>query len=376
MTTSAGGGLGRLQAGNPGASLPTLLRRRGRAEGTHQPKSQDIAVDVRDGFVSTIGNTPLIRLRQASEQTGCTILGKAEFLNPGGSVKDRAAWAIIKDAEEKDQLRPGSVIVEGTAGNTGIGLALVGNARGYRTVIVIPETQTQEKMDTLRQCGAEVRPVPAVPYKDPNNYVKVSGRLADELNTSEPAGAIWANQFDNVANRKGHYETTGPEIWEQTDGTVDAFVCAVGTGGTIAGVGSFLKERKKDVVIALSDPMGSAIYNFYTHGELKAEGTSITEGIGNGRITANLDDAPIDEVFQITDEESLPHLYDLLKHEGLMMGTSSAINVTGAMKLARKMGPGHTIVTVLCDYGSRYASKIYNPAFLKEKALPAPDWLT
>ncbi len=332
-------------------------------------------MDVRDGFVSTIGNTPLIKLREASELTGCTVLGKAEFLNPGGSVKDRAAWAIIKDAEEKGLLRPGSVVVEGTAGNTGIGLTLVGNARGYRTVIVIPETQTQEKMDTLRQCGAEVRPVPAVPYRDPNNYVKVSGRLAEELNKSEPNGAIWANQFDNVANRTGHYETTGPEIWQQTEGTVDAFICAVGTGGTLAGVGSFLKERKREVVIGLADPLGSAIFSYYTRGELKAEGSSITEGIGNGRITANLDGATVDEAFQITDADSLPYLYNLLKHEGLMLGTSSAINVAGAISLAKRMGPGHTVVTVLCDYGSRYASKIYNPEFLKEKGLPAPDWL-
>ena len=332
-------------------------------------------MDVRDGFISAIGNTPLIKLRAASEATGCTILGKAEFLNPGGSVKDRAAWAIIKDAEEKGQLRPGSVIVEGTAGNTGIGLALVGNARGYRTVIVIPETQTQEKMDTLRQCGAEVRPVPAVPYRDPNNYVKVSGRLAEELNKSEPGGAIWANQFDNTANRKGHYETTGPEIWQQTDGTVDAFICAVGTGGTLAGVSAFLREQKAEIVIGMADPLGSAIFSYYTHGELKAEGSSITEGIGNGRITANLDSTKVDEAFQIPDAEALPHLYDLLKHEGLMMGPSSAINLTGAIRLAETMGPGHTIVTVLCDYGSRYASKIYNPAFLKEKGLPCPDWL-
>ncbi len=332
-------------------------------------------MDVRDGFVSTIGNTPLIKLREASELTGCRILGKAEFLNPGGSVKDRAALAIIKDAEQRGQLQPGSVIVEGTAGNTGIGLALVGNARGYRTVIVIPETQTQEKMDTLRQCGAEVRPVPAVPYRDDNNYVKVSGRLAAELNESEPAGAIWANQFDNVANRRGHYETTGPEIWDQTDGTIDAFICAVGTGGTLSGVGTFLKERKSEIVIGLADPLGSAIFNYYARGELKAEGSSITEGIGNGRITANMDGMKVDEWFQVTDTESLPYLYNLLKHEGLMLGTSSAINVTGAIKLAKQLGPGHTIVTVLCDYGSRYASKIYNPPFLRDKGLPVPEWL-
>src|SRR5690606_3093698 len=258
-------------------------------------------MDVRDGFVGTIGNTPLIRLRRLSEQTGCEILGKAEFLNPGGSVKDRAALAIIRDAEAKGELRPGGVVVEGTAGNTGIGLALVGNARGYRTVIVIPETQSQEKKDALRTCGADLREVPAVPYRDPNNYVHVSRRLAEELAATEPNGAIWANQFDNVANRRGHYETTGPEIWTQTDGKVDGLVCSVGTGGTLAGIGMALKERRKDVVIALADPMGAALYNYYRHGELKAEGSSITEGIGQGRITANLEGAPVDEAFQIPD---------------------------------------------------------------------------
>ncbi|MCP4250119.1 MAG: cysteine synthase A, partial [bacterium] len=260
-------------------------------------------------------------------------------------------------------------------GDRGIGRGRVGSAGGYRTVSVIPEAQTQEKMDTLRQCGAEVRPVPAVPYRDPNNYVKVSGRLAEELNESEPDGAIWANQFDNTANRKGHYETTAPEIWVQTDGTVDAFICAIGTGGTLAGVSTFLRERKSDIVIGMADPHGSALFNYYAHGELKVEGSSITEGIGNGRITANLDGIDIDEALQIPDAEALPHLYDLLKHEGLMMGTSSAINLTGAIRLAEKIGPGQTIVTVLCDYGSRYASNIYNPAFLKAKGLPCPDWL-
>jgi cysteine synthase A len=332
-------------------------------------------MQIHDGFIGTIGNTPLIRLRGASQATGCEILGKAEFLNPGGSVKDRAAWAIIKDAEERGQLRHGGVIVEGTAGNTGIGLALVANARGYRTVIVIPETQSQEKKDMLRLCGADLREVPAVPYKDPKNYVHISGRLADEMAQTEPSGAIWANQFDNVANRKGHYETTGLEIWRDTDGKVDGFVCAVGTGGTLAGVGMALKERRKDVQIALADPMGAALYNYYVHGELKAEGSSITEGIGQGRITANLEGAPIDTAYQIRDEEALPIIFDLLEHEGLCLGGSSGINVAGAIRLARDLGPGHTIVTVLCDYGTRYQSKLFNPAFLKSKELPTPRWL-
>ena len=332
-------------------------------------------MDVRDGFIDTIGRTPLIRLRRASEATGCTILGKAEFLNPGGSVKDRAALFIVLDAEQRGTLKPGGVIVEGTAGNTGIGLALVGNARGYRTVIVIPETQSQEKKDTLRLCGADVREVPAVPYKDPGNYVHVSERLAAELAESEPNGAIWAQQFDNVANRRGHYETTGPEIWEQTDGTVDAFICAVGTGGTLAGVGMALKERKPEVVIGLADPMGAALYNYYKHGELKAEGTSITEGIGQGRVTANLEGASIDEAFQIPDDEALPVVFDLIKDEGLCLGGSSGINVAGAVRLAKQMGPGHTIVTVLCDFGTRYQSKMFNPDFLRQNGLPVPDWL-
>ena len=332
-------------------------------------------MDYREDFVDAVGNTPLIKLRGPSELTGCTILGKAEFMNPGGSVKDRAAKAIILDAEEKGLLKPGGVVVEGTAGNTGIGLALVGNARGYRTVIVIPETQSQEKKDMLRLAGADLREVPAVPYKDPNNYVKYSGRLAEEIAATEPNGAIWANQFDNVANRQGHFETTGPEIWEQTQGKVDGFICAVGTGGTLAGVAMALREKSKDVVIGIADPMGAALYNFYKHGELKAEGSSITEGIGQGRITANLEDVDFDEPFQITDEEALPVLFDLLKQEGLCLGGSSAINVLGAMKLAKKMGPGKTIVTMLCDSGARYQSKLYNPAFLKEQNLPAPDWL-
>jgi len=332
-------------------------------------------MDVRAGFLDSIGNTPLIRLKRASEETGCAILGKAEFLNPGSSVKDRAALAIVRDAEEKGLLRPGGVLVEGTAGNTGIGLALVGNARGYRTVIVIPETQSREKIDMLRLCGADVRTVPAVPYRDPNNYVKLSGRLAGELAQSEPNGAIWANQFDNVANRRGHFETTGPEIWRQTDGRVDGFICAVGTGGTLAGVGMFLKERKPEVVIGLADPMGAALYSWYTSGELKMEGESISEGIGQGRITANLEGAPVDRAFQIPDAEALPLIFALLKEEGLCLGGSSAINVAGAIRLAHELGPGHVIVTVLCDYGTRYQSKLWNPAFLRSKGLPAPDWL-
>ncbi len=330
---------------------------------------------VRRDFVDTIGNTPLIRLNRVSDATGCEILGKAEFLNPGGSVKDRAAWGIVKDAEEKGLLRPGGVIVEGTAGNTGIGLALVGNARGYKSVIVIPDTQSQEKIDMLRLCGADLRLVPAVPYKDPNNYVKVSGRLAEEIARTNPNGAIWANQFDNQANRRAHYDTTGPEIWEQTDGTVDGFICAVGTGGTLAGVGMFLKERNSAIRIGLADPMGAALYEYYAHGALKAEGTSITEGIGQGRITANLEDAPIDFPCQISDEEALPLVFDLLEFEGLCLGGSSGINVAGAVRLAKELGPGHTIVTVLCDYGTRYQSKLFNPKFLHEKGLPVPHWL-
>ncbi|TQV79340.1 cysteine synthase A [Denitrobaculum tricleocarpae] len=332
-------------------------------------------MNVRNGFIDTIGNTPLIRLKRASEETGCEILGKAEFLNPGGSVKDRAAWAIIKDAEEKGQIRPGGVIVEGTAGNTGIGLSLVARARGYRTVIVIPETQSEEKKDMLRLCGADLRQVPAVPYKNPDNYVHFSRRLAEKMAKSEPNGAIWANQFDNTANRQGHYETTGPEIWDQTDGKIDGFVCAVGSGGTLAGVGMALKERNKDVRIALSDPMGSAIYSHVKHGELKSEGSSITEGIGQGRITANLEGAPIDEAFQISDQEAMPIVFDLFENEGFCLGGSSGINIAGAIRLAKQLGPGHTIATILCDYGTRYQSKMFNPAFLREKDLPVPAWL-
>lgn len=332
-------------------------------------------MDIKNGLVDAIGNTPMIRLKKASEETGCEILGKCEFLNPGQSVKDRAALYIIKDAVAKGDLKPGGVIVEGTAGNTGIGLALVGNALGFRSVIVIPETQSQEKKDMLRLCGAELIEVPAVPYKDPNNYVKYSGRLAEELAAKEPNGAIWANQFDNVANRLAHIETTGPEIWKQTDGKVDGFICAVGTGGTLAGTGMALKEKNKDIQIGLADPMGAALFNFYKNGELKAEGSSITEGIGQGRITANLEDAPIDHPFQIPDSEALPICFDLLSDEGLCLGGSSGINIAGAMRLAQEMGPGHTIVTILCDYGTRYQSKMFNPAFLKEQGLPVPSWM-
>ena len=333
-------------------------------------------MDMRNGFSETIGNTPLIKLRKASELTGCTILGKAEFLNPGGSVKDRAALYIIQDAEERGTLRPGGVIVEGTAGNTGIGLALVGNARGYRTVIVIPDTQSQEKKDMLRLCGADLREVPAVPYKNPENYVHVSERVAKELAASDPNGALWANQWDNLANRDGHFRTTGPEIWEQTEGTVDGFICAMGTGGTLSGVGLFLKERSKDVVIGLADPAGAAMYHLFKDGELRGSGgDSITEGIGQGRITGNVEGAPVDNPYRIPDEEALPVIFDLLKEEGLCLGGSSGINVAGAIRLAQDMGPGHTIVTILADYGTRYQSKLFNPTFLKERGLPSPDWL-
>jgi cysteine synthase A len=332
-------------------------------------------VDIRNGFIGSIGNTPLIRLEGPSRETGCEILGKAEFLNPGGSVKDRAAIAIVRDAERSGQLRPGGTIVEGTAGNTGIGLALVGNALGYRTVIVMPETQSQEKKDMLRLVGADLRLVPAVPYKDPMNYVRYSGTLAAELAKTEPNGAIWANQFDNVANREGHRLTTGPEIWEQTDGRIDAFTCAVGSGGTLAGVGIALKERDPNIRIVLADPMGAALFNYYTAGELKAEGSSITEGIGQGRITANLEGAPVDGALQIPDEEALLVLFDLIKTQGLVLGGSSGVNVAAAIRVARDLGPGHTVVTVLCDGGQRYQSKLFNPAFLREKGLPVPDWL-
>jgi cysteine synthase len=334
-----------------------------------------VIMDVKDGFIETIGETPLVKLRHASEATRCTILGKAEFLNPGGSVKDRAAWFIIKDAEERGQLRPGGVIVEGTAGNTGIGIALVANARGYRSVIVMPETQSQEKKDMLRLCGADLRLVKAVPYSNPDNYVRCSERLAGEVAAREPNGAIWANQFDNVANRRAHIETTGPEIWRQTEGRIDGFTCSVGTGGTLAGIAIALKERNPHVQVYCADPMGASLYSYYTHGVLKAEGNSITEGIGQSRITKNLEGAPIDGAFQITDEEALPVLFDLVEQEGLILGGSSAINIVGAIRLARELGPGHTVVTILADYGTRYQSKLFNPDFLKSKNLPVPKWL-
>lgn len=328
---------------------------------------------IKTDLADAIGNTPLIRLRGPSEATGCEILGKAEFLNPGQSVKDRAALYIVRDAVERGALRPGGTIVEGTAGNTGIGLALVGASMGFRTVIVMPETQSQEKKDMLRLVGAELVLVPAVPYRNPNNYVKYSGRLAEELAATEPAGAIWANQFDNTANRRAHAETTGPEIWSQTDGKVDGFVCAIGSGGTIAGVAEALQP--KGVKIALSDPDGSALHHLYAHGELKATGGSITEGIGQGRVTANLEGFTPDFSYNVPDTEALPIVFDLLAKEGLCLGGSSGINVAGAMRLARELGPGHTIVTILCDYGNRYQSKLFNPDFLRDKGLPVPIWL-
>ena len=330
---------------------------------------------IHHGIVDAIGNTPLIRLKRASELTGCTILGKAEFLNPGQSVKDRAALYIIRDAERRGALRPGGVIVDGTAGNTGIGLTLVGNALGYRSVIVIPETQSAEKKDMLRLAGADLIEVPALPYSDPNNYVRYSGRLAEGLAASEPNGAVWANQFDNTANRRAHIETTGPEIWAQTEGRIDGFVCAVGTGGTLAGVAEALKARKSDIAIGLADPMGAALYSYYTTGELRSTGSSITEGIGQGRVTGNLEGFAPDVAFQIPDEEAVPIIFDLLEHEGLCLGPSSGVNVAGAIRLARHLGPGHTIVTVLCDYGTRYQSKLFNPEFLRAKGLPVPRWL-
>ena len=327
----------------------------------------------KEDLAAAIGNTPLIKLRAASEATGCTILGKAEFMNPGQSVKDRAALYIIKDAIARGDLKPGGTIVEGTAGNTGIGLALVGASMGFKTVIVIPETQSQEKKDMLRLAGAELVQVPAAPYKNPNNYVRYSGRLAEELAKTTPEGVIWANQFDNTANRQEHIETTGPEIWEQTGGKVDGFICAVGSGGTLAGVGMALQP--KGVKIGLADPMGAALHSFYTTGELASEGTSITEGIGQGRITANLEGFTPDMSYQIPDEEALPVVFDMLEHEGLCLGGSSGVNVAGAIRMAKEMGPGHTIVTILCDYGTRYQSKLFNPDFLKSKGLPVPGWM-
>lgn len=332
-------------------------------------------MDVRDGFIGTIGNTPLVRLRGPSERTGCEILAKAEFLNPGGSVKDRTAWFLVEDFEKRGMLRPGGVIVEGTAGNTGIGLSLVAAARGYRAVIVMPETQSQEKKDTLRLFGADLRLVKAVPYKDPNNYVHVSERLAAEMAATEPGGAVWAQQFDNTANRDGHYRTTGPEIWEQTGGRIDGFVSAIGTGGTLAGVGTFLKERNPSVKIALADPMGAAMYSYYTTGELRSQGSSISEGIGQGRVTKNLEGAVVDVAFQIPDDEMLQCIYGLLREDGFCVGGSTGINVAGAVRLAKELGPGHTIVTLLCDGGQRYSSKLFNPEFLRSKNLPVPAWL-
>ena len=328
---------------------------------------------IHSDLADAIGNTPLIRLNGPSEATGCEILGKAEFMNPGQSVKDRAALYIIRDAVASGRLRPGGTIVEGTAGNTGIGLALVGSSMGFKTVIVIPETQSQEKKDMIRLAGAQLVEVPAAPYRNPNNYVRYSGRLAERLAQSEPNGAIWANQFDNVANRQAHIEGTGPEVWEQTGGNVDGFICAVGSGGTLAGVGAALQPR--GVTVGLADPMGAALFNYYAHGEMRAEGSSITEGIGQGRITANLEGFTPDMQFQIEDSEALPYVFDLLRDEGLVLGGSSGINVAGAVRMAREMGPGHTIVTILCDYGTRYQSKLFNPEFLRSKGLPVPQWL-
>ena len=329
----------------------------------------------RNGILEAIGNTPLIKLKRASDETGCTILGKAEFMNPGQSVKDRAALFIIRDAMDKGLLKPGGTVVEGTAGNTGIGLTLVSNALGLKTVIVIPETQSGEKKDMLRLAGAQLIEVPAVPYRNENNYVKYSGRLAEALAKTEPNGAIWANQFDNVANRQGHIETTAQEIWRDTVGKVDGFICAVGTGGTLAGVSMGLKAHNPGVKIGIADPMGAALYNFYKHGELKSEGSSITEGIGQGRITANLEGATVDAAYQIPDAEALDIVFNLLSEEGLCLGGSSGINVAGAIRLAKELGHGHTIVTVLCDYGTRYQSRLFNPEFLREKGLPVPSWL-
>jgi cysteine synthase A len=331
---------------------------------------------IKQDVLDAIGNTPLIRLRHASELTGCKILGKAEFMNPGQSVKDRAGLFIIRDAIARGLLKPGGTIVEGTAGNTGIGLAVVANAMGYRTVIVIPDTQSEEKKDALQLLGAQLIQVPAVPYKNPNNYVKISGRIAEQIARTDPKGAVWANQFDNVANRRAHIEGTGPEIWEQTDGKIDGFTCAVGTGGTLAGVAIALKERNPKIRIAAADPMGAAIYSWIKTGDIKSQGSSITEGIGQGRVTANLEGAPIDDAYQIPDEEALPIIFDLLEHEGLCMGGSTGINVAGAIRMAKDLGPDHTIVTILADYGTRYQSKLFNPEFLKSKGLPTPRWLT
>ena len=333
-------------------------------------------MQISDGIVEAIGNTPLITLKRASEQTGCTILGKAEFMNPGQSVKDRAARQMILEAEKRGELKPGGLVVESTAGNTGIGLALVANARGYRTLIVIPQTQSQEKKDMLRLCGADLIEVPAVPYSNPNNYQHIGRRLAEELRKSEPNGLLFADQWNNLDNRKAHFVSTGPEIWEQTNGAVDGFICAIGTGGTVAGVSTYLREKKKDIVIGIADPRGAAMYNLFAHGEVKAsEGGSITEGIGLGRVTALIEDIKVDNPYLVPDEEAVPVIFDLLEHEGLCMGGSTGINVAGALRLAKDMGPGHTLVTVLADYGSRYQSKLFNPQFLREKRLPVPGWL-
>lgn len=330
---------------------------------------------IHQSVVDAIGNTPLIKLRRASEETGCTILGKAEFLNPGQSVKDRAALGIIRDAEASGRLKPGGTIVEGTAGNTGIGLALVANALGYKTVIVFPRTQSQEKRDAIKILGAELIEVDAVPYSNPNHYARYSGQLAEELNKKDPNGVIWANQFDNVANRKAHYETTGPEIYDQLGGKVDGFICAVGSGGTLGGVSMALKERNKDIKIGIADPGGAALYGYYKNGELKSEGTSVTEGIGQGRITANLEGIKVDHAYRIDDPTALNILFNLVQEEGLCLGGSAGVNIAGAIELAKELGPGHTIVTILCDYGNRYQSKLYNPEFLRSKDLPVPSWM-
>ena len=333
-------------------------------------------MNINHDVVEAIGNTPLIKLKQASEATGCTILGKAEFMNPGQSVKDRAGKWMILEAEKRGELKPGGLVVEATAGNTGIGLAVVANARGYRTVIVIPETQSQEKKDALRLCGAELVEVPALPYSNPNNYQHVAKRLADQLRKSEPNGVLFADQWNNLDNLKAHYVSTGPEIWEQTGGKVDGFICSIGTGGTLAGVSAYLREKKKDIVIGVADPLGAAMYEWFKHGQVKASpGDSITEGIGLGRVTPVIKDAKVDEAYLIPDEEAVPIIYELLEHEGLCLGGSTGINVAGAIRLARQLGPGHTIVTVLCDSGNRYQSKLFNPDFMRSKNLPVPDWL-
>jgi cysteine synthase len=329
-----------------------------------------------EGIVEAIGNTPLIALKRASTETGCTILGKAEFMNPGQSVKDRAARQMILEAEKRGEIEPGGLVVESTAGNTGIGLALVANARGYRTLIVIPETQSREKKDMLRLCGAELVEVPAVPYGNPNNYQHVGRRLANQLRKSEPKGVLFADQWNNLDNRKAHFVSTGPEIWEQTNGQIDGFICAIGTGGTIAGVSTYLREKRKDILIGVADPRGAAMYNLFAQGQAKAsEGSSITEGIGLGRVTALIEDIKVDKPYLIPDEEAVPLIFDLLEHEGLCMGGSTGINVAGAIRLAKEMGPGHIIVTILADYGTRYQSKLFNPQFLREKRFPVPDWL-